>query len=180
MNNHFIIPDETIINKIYRFRDQKVILDSDLAELYEIETKKMNQQIKRNMNRFPDDFMFQLNEEEYECLRSQIVTSNIGRGGRRYLPHVFTEHSVLMLSSVINSEKAIEVNIQIMRIFTKMRDLLLTHKDILLELEEIRKLYKNQDDRIDLIYNYLMEFVKLKTEPKNPIGFKTNITSADK
>ena len=115
--------------------------------------------------------MFQLTDDEFECLRSQIVTSNIGRGGRRYLPLVFTEHGILMLSSILNSQKAIDVNIQIMRIFTKMREMLLTHKDILLELEEIRKLYKNQDERIDLMYNYLMKFVKQEKEVK-PLGYK--------
>lgn len=179
MTSTFIIPDETIINKIYVFRNKKVMLDSDLARLYGIETKKLNQQIKRNMNRFPDDFMFQLNDEEYDRLRIQNLIS-ISRGGRRYLPIVFTEHGVLMLSSVITSEKAIEINIQIMRIFTKMREMLLTHKDILLELEEIRKLYKNQDDRIDMIYNYLMQFVKQEKAQKNTIRFKPTAPQPNK
>lgn len=178
MSNHFIIPDETIINKIYVFRDKKVILDNDLADLYDIETRRLNQQVKRNLNRFPEDFMFQLNEEEFNILISQSSSSKWG--GRRKLPIVFTEHGVLMLSSVITSEKAIEINIQIMRIFTKMREMLLTHKDILLELEEIRKLYKNQDDRIDMIYNYLMQFVKQEKTEKNTIGFKSTTSQPNK
>lgn len=152
----------------------------NISALYGIETKRLNEQVKRNINRFPEDFMFQLNEQEYDLLRAQFISANIEHGGRRYLPFVFTEHGVLMLSSVITSEKAIEINIQIMRIFTKMREMLLTHKDILLELEEIRKLYKNQDDRIDMIYNYLMQFVKQEKTQKNTIGFKSTTSQPNK
>ncbi len=115
------IADEALLNKIYEFRGQKVMLDSDLADLYGATTKRLNEQVRRNVARFPEDFMFQLTEEEWGSLRSQIATSKIGRGGRTYLPNVFTEHGVLMLSSVLNSEQAIQVNIQIMRIFAKIR-----------------------------------------------------------
>ena len=106
------------------------MLDRDLAELYDVETKRLNEQVKRNLNRFPDDFMFKLNKEEFNNLRSQIATSSWG--GRRTIPFAFTEHGVLMLSSVLNSDRAIKVNIQIIRIFTKMREILLSHKDMLL------------------------------------------------
>ncbi len=170
MGELFIIPDEIIISKIYLFRNQKVIIDSDLADMYGVETRVLNQAIKRNLKRFPSDFMFQLNEDEFENLKSQNELSNWG--GRRTLPLVFTEHGVLMLSSILNNDKAIEINIQIVRIFTKMRDLLLTHKDILSELEGIKKTMKNQDERIDLMYNYLMEFVKQEKNPRERIGFK--------
>ena len=104
-------------NLIYEIRGYKVMIDSDLADLYEIKTKVLNQAVKRNRTRFPANFMFQLTKEEWECLRSQIVTSNTGRGGRRILPYVFTEQGVAMLSSVLNSERAIQVNIQIMNTF---------------------------------------------------------------
>ena len=113
-----IIPDEVVMNKIYLIRGQKVMLDKDLAELYQVETKRLKEQVKRNMERFPKHFMFELTEKEFESLRYQIGASKIGRGGTRYVPMAFTEHGVLMLSSVLNSSKAIQVNIQIMRVFT--------------------------------------------------------------
>ncbi|MES2589835.1 MAG: ORF6N domain-containing protein [Bacteroidota bacterium] len=171
MSESFIIPDETIINKIYLFRNKKVMIDADLAELYGVETRVLNQAIKRNLIRFPEDFMFQLTEEEFKILKSQIATSSWG--GRRKLPFVFTEHGVLMLSSILNSDRAIKMNIQIVRIFTKMREMLLTHNDILTQLKEMKKSIEGQDDRIDLIYNYLMEFVKKENLPKKTIGYKS-------
>lgn len=171
-----IIPDELLISKIYLFRDKKVMLDSDLAELYGIDTKRLNEQVNRNLDRFPEDFMFQLDENEFLNLKSQFATSssNFNKttwGGRRKLPYVFTEHGVLMLSSVLNSKKAISVNIQLVRIFIKMREMLLTHKDILLELDSIRKTVNNQDERVELIYNYLIKFIKQEQKPRTPIGF---------
>lgn len=170
MSDKVIIPDEVVISKIYYMSDQKVMLDSDLAELYEIETRILNQQLKRNEDRFPEDFMFQLTDEEWEELKSQNTTPSWG--GRRTLPFVFTEHGVLMLSSILNSKKAISVNIQIMRIFTRLREMVLTHKDLLLEMEEIRKKVLGQDEKIELIYNYLMQFIKEKEEPRSKIGYK--------
>jgi phage regulator Rha-like protein len=122
---------ELIIEKmIYVIRDQKVMLDSDLAELYEVDTKVLNQAVKRNITRFPPDFMFQLTSEESESLMSHFVTSKKGRGGRRYLPFVFTENGVAMLSSVLSSEKAIQINVSIMRIFTRLRSFLMLEKDL--------------------------------------------------
>src|SRR4051812_16451023 len=123
MKEQGAMPLGAIENKIYVIRGLKVMLDKDLAELYNIETKVFNQTVKRNLERFPDDFMFQLTEDENDSLRSQIVTSKVGRGGTRYLPMAFTEHGVLMLSSVLNSERAIKVNIEIMRIFSRIRQM---------------------------------------------------------
>ena len=140
-----IIPDELVMNKIYLIRGQKVMLDSDLSTLYGVETRRLNEQVNRNRERFPDDFMFQLTRDEFENLMSQIATSSWG--GRRKFPYVFTEQGVAMLSSVLNSPTAIEVNIQIIRVFTKMRALLMTHKDILLQLEKIEKKWVNTMNR---------------------------------
>ena len=129
------MPDELLMKKIYLIKGQKV-LDSDLAALYGVETKVFNQAVKRNKERFPKDFMFSLSKKELAALRSQIVTLETGRGRySKYLPNVFTEQGVAMLSSILNSETAIRMNIRIIRIFTKMRELLMTHKDILLQLE---------------------------------------------
>ena len=171
MSDKLIIPDEVVINKIYLIREQKVMLDSDLAELYGVETRVLNQHVKRNDTRFPDDFMFQLTEEEWENLKSQ--SSSTTWGGRRKLPYVFTEHGVLMLSSILNSKKAVAINIQIMRIFTKMREMLLTHKDLLLKMEEMEKKVVGQDEKIELIFSYLKQFIKEKEGPRKKIGFKS-------
>lgn len=132
-------PNEVIIDKIYLIRDQKVMLDRDLAELYQVETKVLKQSIKRNIQRFPSDFMFELTKKELEDWRSQFVTSNSDKMGLRYLPFAFTEQGVAMLSSVLNSERAIQMNIQIIRIFTKMKEMALTHKDMLLKIERPRR-----------------------------------------
>ncbi|MDR9374501.1 MAG: ORF6N domain-containing protein [Schleiferiaceae bacterium] len=164
------IPEETLMQKIYLVNGIKVMLDSDLAKLYQVETKRLNEQVKRNHGRFPEDFMFQLTSEQWESLKSQNATSSWG--GRRTLPNVFTEQGVSMLSSVLNSEVAIKVNIQIIRVFTKMREMLLTHKDLLLEMEEIRKKVSGQDEKIELIFSYLRQFIKEQEEPRKRIGYK--------
>lgn len=171
MSNQNTIPDEVLINKIYLINDIKVMLDSDLAELYQVGTKRLNEQVKRNSERFPEDFMFQLTNEQWENLKSQNATSSWG--GRRTLPFVFTEQGVAMLSSVLNSSVAIKVNIQIIRVFTKMREMLLTHKDLLIEMEEIRKKVSGQDEKIELIFNYLKQFIKGQEKPRNSIGYKS-------
>ena len=167
-----IIPDEIVMNKIYFIRDQKVMLDRDLAELYEVETRRLNEQVKRNIDRFPEDFMFQLTKEEFENLKSQIATSSWG--GRRKLPFVFTEHGVLMLSSILNSERAINVNIQIMRIFTRVRQLLTDNLSVKLEIEEIKKKLENQDKNIELVFSYLDELIEKQEnpQPRKQIGYK--------
>lgn len=166
------ISDDIVVNKIYEIRNQKVMLDSDLAELYGVETKVLNQAIKRNIDRFPDDFMFQLTESEWQSLRSQIVTSKTGRGGRTYLPNVFTEHGVLMLSSVLNSTQAIQVNIQIVRIFTRLRNLLSEHTELKVEIADIKKHLQNHDKNIELVFSYLDKLIDKENQPRKRIGFK--------
>jgi hypothetical protein len=171
-----VIPDEIVINKIYLIRGEKVMLDSDLAELYGVETRRLNEQVKRNIDRFPEDFMFQLTEVEFENLKSQIATSSWG--GRRKLPYAFTEHGVLMLSSVLNSELAIKINIQIVRVYSKIRNMLATHKDLLLKFDQFEQRLADHDDKIMLILEYIKLFEKSKQEEidqqnRPKIGFKS-------
>lgn len=172
------------MNKIYMIRGQKVMLDFDLAELYGVETRSLNQAVKRNDNRFPGDFMFRLSKSEWESLRSQIVTSSDKSNssqivmsskkhrGSVYLPYVFTGQGVAMLSSVLKSETAIRVNIQIIRIFTRMREMIMTHKDILLQLEKIEKKLAGHDEDITLIFQYLKQLLNPPQPPRRKIGFK--------
>jgi hypothetical protein len=172
------IPDEVLMNKIYLIQGQKVMLDRDLAELYGVETRVLNQAVKRNLRRFPIDFMFQMTREEMEEWKSQIVISNKEKMGFRKPPLVFTEQGVAMLSSVLNSERAIMVNIQIIRVFTKMRELLTTHKEILQKLEMIERKDIEQDEKIMLIFEYLHQFEQAKQmgieqKERTMIGFKT-------
>lgn len=166
------IPDEIIMSKIYYIRGYKVMLDKDLAELYDTETKVFNQAVKRNIKRFPSDFMFELSQNEYNSLRSQIVTSKVGRGGTRYLPLVFTEQGVAMLASVLNSSKAININIQIVRVFTRIRQMLIDNTELRLAIEEIKKKTDNNSKNIELVFQYLDELVEKKDTPRKKIGFK--------
>ena len=136
------VSHETIERKIYLIRGKKVMLDSELAALYDVRTKELNKAVMRNQDRFPDDFMFQLSKKEVEILRFQFGTSSWG--GRRYLPRVFTDYGILMLSSVLSSKRAVHVNIQIMRTFTKLRELLNTHKDLKHRIDELEKKYDKQ------------------------------------
>ena len=164
-----IIPVEIIERKIYFIRGHKVMLDSDLAEMYAVATKVLLQAVKRNLSRFPGDFMFQLNYQEVAALRSQIVTSKTGRGGRRYPPYAFTEQGVAMLSSVLNSERAIEVNIQIMRAFVKLRELMATHKDLARKLDDMEKKY---DAQFKVVFDAIRQLMTPTEKPKRKIGFK--------
>ena len=166
------ISDDIVVNKIYEIRNQKVMLDSDLAELYGVDTGRLNEQVKRNLSRFPEDFMFQLSDEEYKSLISQFAISNKGRGGRRKLPFVFTEHGVLMLSSVLNSPRAVQVNIQIVRIFTRLRKLLSEHTELKLEIADIKKHLQNHDKNIELVFSYLDKLIDKENQPRKRIGFK--------
>jgi hypothetical protein len=162
--------DEAIIDKIYFLRGKRVMIDKDLALLYNVSTKHLNQAGKRNIKRFPDDFMFQLTPEEQQNLKSQNVTSSWG--GIRKLPNVFTEQGVAMLSGVLTSDIAIEVNIRIIRIFTRLREMLLTHKDILLKLEQLeRQVVQNSDD-IKMIFTALKQLLNPPNPAREPIGFK--------
>jgi len=171
--NHLAIPDEIITSKIYLIRDKKVMLDEDLAELYNVTTGVLNQAVKRNIDRFPEDFMFQLEKDEFETWLYQFGPS--GWGGRRKLPYAFTEQGVAMLSGVLNSDRAIKVNIQIMRVFTKVRELLMDNLSIRLEIEDIKKKLTNQDKNIELVFSYLDELIE-KHDTKKPVqikGFKS-------
>lgn len=172
-----IIPDEIISNKIYLIRNQKVMIDRDLAELYQVETKRLKESVKRNINCFPEDFMFVLNKNEFENWRSQFVTSNADKMGLRYAPMVFTEQGVAMLSSVLNSERAIAVNIKIIRIFTKMREYLTDNLSVRLEIEEIKKKLSNHSKNIELVFNYLDELIDKKQPPtpRKTIGYKNKL-----
>ena len=166
------VAEERIVSKIYIIRGRKVMLDKNLAELYSVETRVLNQAVKRNAKRFPDDFMFQLTDKEMNDWKSQIVISNKEKMGLRKLPLAFTEQGVAMLSSVLHSETAIEVNIQIIRIFSKMRELLLTHKDILLKIEQLeRKVVQNSED-IQLIFKALKELLHPPPKPRPRIRFR--------
>lgn len=169
-----IVEEQKILNKIHYIRGQKVMLDRDLAQMYGVDTKVFNQAVKRNLERFPKDFMFELNDKDWQNLRSQIVTSSWG--GTRYKPKAFTEQGVAMLSSVLNSKIAIDVNIKIIRVFTKLREYALTHKEILLQLSRLEKEVKSNNTDIDNIFAVLKELLEEKKKPavpKNPIGFKT-------
>jgi len=167
-----MIPDELVINKIYLIRGKKVMLDRDLAGLYVVETRRLKEAVRRNIDRFPEDFMFELTPAEFESLRSQFATSKTGRGGARYLPMAFTEQGVAMLSAVLNSVTAILVSIQIIRVFTKMREMLLTHKDILLQLEKIEKKLAGHDEDIILVFGYLKKLLNPPEPPRQKIGFR--------
>ena len=168
MTNEIFIPDEIISNKIYLIRDQKVMIDRDLAELYQVETKQLKRQVRRNIVRFPNDFMLELIVQEHENLRSQFGTSSLG--GTRYAPMVFTEQGVAMFSSVLNSEKAIAVNIKMIRIFTKMGEYLTDNLSVILKIEEIKKKLSNHSKNIELVFNYLDELIDKKQQP-TPIKF---------
>ena len=172
MEDQSLLSEETISNKIYYIRNQKVMLDSDLAMLYDVETKRLNEQVKRNLSRFPKDFMFQLTENEFENLKSQFATSSWG--GSRKLPFVFTEHGVMMLSSVLKSDKAIQTNIQIMRIFTKVREMLLDTTEIKVDILQIQKKLENHDKNIELVFSYLDELTEKKEDGNErvKIGYK--------
>ncbi|WP_333819271.1 ORF6N domain-containing protein [Ohtaekwangia sp.] len=165
-----VIPDQVLMKKIFIVRNQKVMLDTDLAGLYGVETKQLKRAVKRNAERFPKDFMFELNSKEIANLRCQIGTSSWG--GARYIPMAFTEQGIAMLSSVLNSERAILMNIHIIRVFTRMREMLLTHKDILLQLKQLERKVTNQDGDIKLIFEYLKELLNPKTGPMRKIGFR--------
>ena len=171
--------EEAIINKIYLIRGRKVMVDYDLAEMYAVETKQLKRQVRRNSERFPADFMFELTQEEYESLRSQNGTLKRGEHSK-YAPMAFTEQGVAMLSSVLSSPTAIEVNIQIIRVFTKIREMLSTHKDLLIKLEQIEKQLLTQDARMDnheadiqAIFEVLKKLVGEPVEnPRPRVGFR--------
>jgi uncharacterized coiled-coil protein SlyX len=173
--NKLVVPEEILLNKILLIRNQKVMLDKDLAELYGVTTSNLNKAVKRNIDRFPDDFMFQLTKEEFENLIFQIGISNPerpARGGTRKLPFAFTEQGVAMLSGVLTSERAVKVNIQIMRIYSKMRALMNTHKDLIFKVNELENKVGKQDKSIQQLFEYLRQLIHQENEPRKRIGFK--------
>jgi hypothetical protein len=173
-----LVPDELVMSKILLIRGKKVMIDRDLAELYGVTTFRLNEQVKRNKKRFPEDFMFQVTKEEKQQLIERYASLETLKFSPS-LPHVFTEHGAVMLASVLNSDRAIAVNIQIVRIFTRMRELLLTHKDILIKLEQMEKQLikqggklKKHDEDIQLIFEYLKQLLNPSQEPRPRIGFR--------
>ena len=162
-----LVPPERIVRSILHIRGHKVLLDADLAELYGVETRTLIQAVKRNLDRFPPDFMFQLTEDEHGALRSQIGISN-GRGGRRYPPYAFTEQGVAMLSSVLRSPRAVQVNIEIMRAFVRLRQLLASHEDLSRKLAEMEEKY---DAHFKVVFLALRKLMMPPPDQKGPIGF---------
>jgi phage regulator Rha-like protein len=176
-NSRNLIPDELILNKIYQIREQRVMLDMDLAELYGVGTKNLKRAVRRNISRFPQDFMFELSETEFLNWRRQFGTSNKEKMGLRIPPFAFTEYGVLMLASVLNSERAIQVNIQIVRIFSKMREMILANKEIINKMKEIELKLANHDDNILLIFEYLRQLEQARQQQdeqsnRKRIGFR--------
>jgi phage regulator Rha-like protein len=164
-----IIPSEHIENRILLIRNQKVILSSDIANLYGVEHRALMQAVKRNLKRFPDDFMFQLSPEEFRNLKSQSVISSWG--GTRKLPYAFTEQGVAMLSSVLHSDRAIEVNIAIMRAFVKLREILSTHKDLVKKLEDLERKYESHDKHIKIVFDAIRQLMAEPKKKKYKVGF---------
>jgi hypothetical protein len=173
MAKAIVLAEEAIISKIYLIRGQKVMIDRDLAELYGVETKRLKEAVRRNASRFPSDFMFEMNKEEFEDWRTQNATSKEDKQGLRYAPFCFTEQGVTMLSCVLSSERAIMVNIQIMRIYTKMREMLLTHKDILLKLEQLESQTLRNTEDIQAVFDQLKQFlIPVEQAERRWIGFR--------
>ena len=163
-----IIPIERIEQRIFVIRGERVILDSDLAQIYGVETRVFNQAIRRNIGRFPEDFMFGLTTEEFESLMSQIVISKIGRGGRRKLPLVFTEHGALMAANVLNSPRAVEASVQVVRAFVRMRSMLASNAELSKKIESLEKKY---DGQFKAVFDAIKKLMMPKDKPKGGIGF---------
>jgi phage regulator Rha-like protein len=169
--SELIVSDEVVISKIYYIRGQKVMLDRDLAELYGVESRRLREQVKRNEERFPSNFIFQLTEDEVDSMVSQIaIPSKQHLGG--HLPYAFTEHGVLMLANVLRSKTAMRVSVRIIEIFVRMREMLSTHTDILLKLEQIERKVDGHDEDIQLIFSYLKQLLNPPDEPRPRIGFR--------
>ncbi len=165
------LPDEVLMDKILVIRNMKVMLDRDLAGLYGVETKRLKEQVRRNIERFPKDFMFELSEKEHELLKRQIDNRNRGQHSK-YPPYAFTEHGVLMLSSVLNTERAIKVNIQIMRVYVRIREMIKSHKDLIIQMDQLELIVSKQDEKISLVFEYLRKFIDIKEKPRKEVGFK--------
>jgi len=168
-----LIPDEAILSKIILIRGHKVMINNDLAELYGVSTKRLNEQVKRNTKRFPQHFMFQLTEQEKDkvvafCDHLQNIKYS------PYLPYVFTEHGTVMLANILSSDRAIQVSIKIVEIYIKLREYILTNNDLLLKMEQLEKRVGHQDEKIVLVFNYLKRFIEVQEKPRKRVGFKQN------
>jgi len=167
-----VIAPPSIEKRIFVIRERQVMIDEDLADLYGVETKRLVEQVKRNLERFPEDFMFQLRKDEVAALRSQIATSNAGRGGRRYAPYVFTEQGVAMLSSVLRSKTAIAVNIEIMRAFVELRRAASSYAALEKRLEQIEHGMGEHDEQLEQIFGALRQLITPPSRPQRPVGFR--------
>jgi phage regulator Rha-like protein len=166
-----IIPQEVLISKIYYLRKEKIMLDRDLAALYGVKAIRLREQVKRNLSKFPSHFMFQLTENEVEIMVSQnAIPSKQNLGGT--LPYAFTEHGVLMLANVLKSERALQVSIKIIELFVKLREMIVTHTELKLEIERIKKKIDNHDKNIEIVFRYFDELLEKKAKPRKKIGFK--------
>jgi hypothetical protein len=168
------IPDETVMNKIYIIRGQKVMIDRDIAELYDVETKALKQAVKRNMDIFPEHFMFEMTDDEFTNWRSQFVTSNADKMGLRYKPFCFTEHGVLQSANVLKSSRAKQMSIRIIEVFVKMREMLLDNTEIRLAIEKLERATENNKKNIELVFHYIDELTEKKENPelRKQIGYK--------
>jgi len=169
MKEHLLIPYARIISRIFLIRGKKVMLDRDLAMLYGVKTMVLNQSVRRNISRFPEDFMFQLSEEEMKIWKSQFVISKGDIKGLRKRPYAFTEYGVAMLSGILNSEKAVTVNIQIIRTFIRMRQMLASNRNLRLKIEEMER---NYDKNFKVIFNTFKKMISEEEKPKKIMGFK--------
>lgn len=169
-----VVPLESVVSRIYLIRGQKVMLDADLAELYGVTTKRLNEQVRRNIDRFPGDFMFQLNAREHDFLRSQFATSKVrlGSGGRRYLPYVFTEHGAIMAASVLGSERAVQISIYVVRAFVQLREMLASNKTLAHKLNELERKLATHDRAITELIEAIRRLMAApEPKKKRPIGF---------
>jgi ORF6N domain len=168
-----MLADEIVISKIYFIRGQKVMLDADLAELYQVETKVLKQAIRRNFELFPIHFMFELTEQEFDILRSQFVTSKKGSGGTRYLPMVFTEYGILQISNTLKSKRARQMSIRIIEVFVKLRKMLTDNMELRLAIEQLERKSENHTKNLEIVFRYLDELMEKKenTEPRKMIGY---------
>lgn len=173
-----IMPRFTVESRILLLRHQRVILDADIAELYGVPVKVLNQQIKRNRRRFPSDFVFQLTTKEHAALRSQIVTSKEGRGGRRYLPYAFTEHGAIMAATVLNSERAVDMSVFVVRAFVRLREMLATNRKLAVKIDELENRLDTHDSTINELIDAIKELMTPDAPPRKRIGFQLPSGSA--
>lgn len=171
MTSFHVPSTESLQSMIYTIRGLRIMLDADLAELFAVSTKRFNEQVKRNISRFPEDFLFQLTSDEYESLRSQNATSKAGRGGRRYLPYAFTEHGAIMAATILNSPRAIEMSVFVVRAFVQLRELLSTHKRLAAKLDELENKVLSHDKDISMLINAIRQLMTPPARKKRQIGF---------